>query len=203
MSAGPTVSDEVAHTLLCFGGVRGTYSALKAGGIPIDIAYGQSLDVHMHYMKARDNLFRASVGGLDAKFIGVRGEKSSAREFLLQRLLPAAHLGLERAGVKQETIVHYLDLIARKLEFRWESVPNLPPGWGSKVGFTGADLQLYVDFQLRCRGGEFASDLARGCEITRMIYQAQEYDRIYAESHGRGCGVLGWFQESYLPSIRH
>lgn len=121
--SGPTVVDEVASGAFWFGMVLG--GAEEWGDI----------SKHLHFSDARANFLSAAREGLRAGFHWMDGEDVTARELILDRLLPLSRRGLEEAGVDGEDIDRYLGVIrdrtaSGRTGARWlvRSMANLQDG---------------------------------------------------------------------------
>ncbi len=103
LPAGPTVIDAVANAAFFFGlmsGMLDTYGDITA---------------HMDFDDAKTNFMAAARHGLGAQFTWVGGESLTAKELILQHLLPMAHKGLEIAGVDTEDRERYLGVLSKRI----------------------------------------------------------------------------------------
>jgi gamma-glutamyl:cysteine ligase YbdK (ATP-grasp superfamily) len=100
--AGPTVLDEIANAAFYFGLMRSLLSE-----------YGP-LDKVMAFDEAKANFFAAARHGLQAQFKWVRGRIVSARDLILDELIPLARKGLQQAEISPEDIDRYLERDGRK-----------------------------------------------------------------------------------------
>jgi len=99
LPAGPTIVDEVANAALFYGLMQAFET--DAAKVP------QRID----FEDARLNLFSSAQHGVDARLTWLDGQRQSARDLLLQRLIPAAREGLEALQVPGSDIDHYLGII--------------------------------------------------------------------------------------------
>jgi CBS domain-containing protein/gamma-glutamyl:cysteine ligase YbdK (ATP-grasp superfamily) len=99
MPSGPSTLDEIANAALWFGLMA------ELGATVEDVSKRIDFDV------AGANFYTAAREGLGAHFLWLDGEEISARNLLLDRLLPAAESGLRREGVDPEAISKYLSVV--------------------------------------------------------------------------------------------
>ncbi len=97
--SGPTVADEVANACFWIGLMEGM--ALEVN----DIRDFMSFD------DVRDNFVKASKYGLDTKFTWFDDSKISARDLILEQLIPMARRGLEAHKIRPDDIDLYLGII--------------------------------------------------------------------------------------------
>jgi CBS domain-containing protein len=103
LPAGPTVLDEVANAALFYG----TMIALEH----------ECPDVtkHMSFSDTRANFLAAAQHGIKAGFSWLDGRHVSARELLLEELIPAAREGLRRVETPEADIDRYLGVIEARV----------------------------------------------------------------------------------------
>jgi CBS domain-containing protein/gamma-glutamylcysteine synthetase len=99
LPAGPTVLDEMANTAFWLGLMEGMADH-----------YGD-ITKHMSFDDARDNFVKGARTGNDSKFTWVDDKKISARDLMLEELIPLSRKGLEMNQVNPEDISRYLDVI--------------------------------------------------------------------------------------------
>ncbi len=104
LPAGPTTMDEVANAAFWFG--------LMAG---LTEEVGDVREV-MKFEDARDNFANAAITGLEAQMTWLGGERKSARDLILQDLLPLSYLGLRDRQIDEEDIYKYLGVIEERVE---------------------------------------------------------------------------------------
>ena len=130
--AGPTLRDCVANAAACIGMVRGLVQRFDAP--PVDFA------------TARDNFYAAAKHGLDARLQWVEGERS-ARDLLLEDLLPMAADALRQVEIPEDDISRYVGtaearVAADQTGARWQR------RWVAKNGPDWPGLTLaYLDAQ--------------------------------------------------------
>lgn len=110
--AGPTVVDAVANMALLYGLLKMLVDADTAPEKEIDFAM------------ARDNFYAAARRGLQAQF-NWKGKNISARQLLLEELIPMAREGLQRFELDSNDIEDYLGIIEERVS----------------TGYTGAHWQ--------------------------------------------------------------
>ena len=103
LPSGPTIADEVASSALWLG-------LMSELGATMDDIAGRVDFVH-----ARANLYAAARDGLGARLRWFDGEEVLAQTLLLDRLLPMAKAGLDRAGVDEKDSARYLDILDRRV----------------------------------------------------------------------------------------
>ncbi len=103
LPSGPSIADEVASGALWLGLMS------ELGATLDDVAE------RMDYDHARANLYAAARDGLGARFTWLDGEELLAQPLILDRLLPLAKSGLERAGVDSEDAERYLNILDRRV----------------------------------------------------------------------------------------
>jgi CBS domain-containing protein/gamma-glutamyl:cysteine ligase YbdK (ATP-grasp superfamily) len=123
LPAGPTVMDEVANAALFYG--------LMA---EMEHTLGDVADL-LPFDDAKGNFLAAARHGLDANFTWLGGEPISARELLLETLVPTARRGLLRVSAPQEEVDRYLGILEERVEkgrtgAKWilESMAAMPEG---------------------------------------------------------------------------
>ena len=131
--AGPTLRDCVANAAACIGMVRGLVERFDAP--PVDFA------------TAKSNFYAAAKHGLDARLTWVEGQERSARELLLEELLPLADAALRDLEIPNEDIARYIGtaearVAADQTGARWQR------RWVAKNGPDWPGLTLaYLDAQ--------------------------------------------------------
>lgn len=100
--AGPTVVDSIANTALFFGMLKMLVDS--------DTAPQQRLD----FALARDNFYAAARRGLQAQF-SWEGKNVSAKQLLLETLIPLAREGLQRFELAAADINDYLGIIEARV----------------------------------------------------------------------------------------
>lgn len=103
LPAGPTVIDAVANAAFYFGLMS---SFLETYG---------DITEHMEFDDAKTNFMAAARHGLGAQFTWIGGRDVSARELIINELVPMARQGLKTAGVRQEDIDRYLGVLEARV----------------------------------------------------------------------------------------
>jgi len=103
LPSGPTIADEVANGALWLGLMSELCATLD------------DVTDRMDFDHARANLYAAARDGLRARFMWLDGEEVLAQPLLLDRLLPMAQRGLDRAGVAPDVSAHYLGILERRI----------------------------------------------------------------------------------------
>ncbi len=104
LPSGPTVVDELANAAFYF-------------GLMSELAeeYDDVSQV-MEFDDAKTNFLASARHGLNAQFTWLGGEQISARTLILERLLPRARRGLERAKIDAADISRYLGVLQARVE---------------------------------------------------------------------------------------
>ncbi|MDP3233829.1 MAG: CBS domain-containing protein [Myxococcales bacterium] len=102
LPSGPTIADEMANGAFWLG-------LMNELGATID-----DVSERLEFDHARSNLYAAARDGLRARFTWLDGEEVLAQPFILERLLPLAKAGLERAKVNAPDIARYLSIIEKR-----------------------------------------------------------------------------------------
>jgi CBS domain-containing protein len=102
--SGPTILDQMANTAFWLGAMVGMK---KEYGSP---------KKHMSYEDVRDNFGKSARFGIDSKFTWFRDQKLTAKELILQELLPLAKEGLKTMNIVESDISKYLDVIEQRSE---------------------------------------------------------------------------------------
>jgi CBS domain-containing protein/gamma-glutamyl:cysteine ligase YbdK (ATP-grasp superfamily) len=103
LPSGPTIADEVASSALWLG-------LMSELGATID-----DITTRVDFDHARANLYAAARDGLGARLMWLDGEEVLAQTLLLDRLLPMAKSGLDRAGVDPADSERYLGIMERRI----------------------------------------------------------------------------------------
>jgi CBS domain-containing protein/gamma-glutamyl:cysteine ligase YbdK (ATP-grasp superfamily) len=104
LPAGPTVLDEVANAALFFG----LMSSLSED-------YPRIHEV-MAFDDAKSNFFAAARHGLNAQFAWIGGKIFTARDLIVEELLPLARRGLDKHRVDERDSERYLGVIRERVE---------------------------------------------------------------------------------------
>jgi CBS domain-containing protein len=75
-----------------------------------------NLTERLAFSDAEGNFLAAAQAGLEARFTWLDGKPWSARDLLLQHLLPMAQDGLRKAAIASADIDRYLDVVTRRVE---------------------------------------------------------------------------------------
>ncbi len=102
--AGPTILDEVANAALWLGAMKGMGARYS------------DITEQMSYDDVRDNFGKAARYGIDSKFTWIKDRKITAKDLMIEELLPMAREGLTSMNVDQESISRYLDVIEERVE---------------------------------------------------------------------------------------
>jgi CBS domain-containing protein/gamma-glutamyl:cysteine ligase YbdK (ATP-grasp superfamily) len=122
LPAGPTVVDEVANAAFFFG----LMTALA----------DEHDDIRkvMRFDQVQDNFMAAARYGLEANFHWIGGKSYSARDLLLNHLIPCAEAGLKSKNVRSSDIDRYLGVLRDRVRMgrtgaRWmlESLAGMDP----------------------------------------------------------------------------
>jgi len=133
MPSGPSTVDEIASAALWFG-------LMAEMG-----ARGEDVTKRIDFDQAAHNFYTAAREGLGSHFLWFDGEEVSARNLVLDRLMPLAEAGLRRQKVSEGDITKYLSVVDARV----------------RTGRTGARWQFSSWMSLRDRAtpGERANAL--------------------------------------------
>ena len=139
LPSGPTILDEVGSMALWLG------LMIELGATIEDVADRLDFD------HARGNLYAAAREGLAARFTWLDGEETLAQPLILERLLPLAQAGLDRAGVLPADSTRYLSVVERRVRklhtgSRWmlQSLAKMQGGGPSGARPSGARASALV-----------------------------------------------------------
>ncbi len=104
LPSGPTVIDEVSNAAFFYG-----LMASFADEYP-------RIDHIMAFDDAKNNFFAAARHGLNAQFNWIKGRTFTARDLIVNELLPVARRGLETHGIDAADIDRYLRVIEERVE---------------------------------------------------------------------------------------
>lgn len=100
--AGPTIQDEMANMAFWIGLMKARPENTKR------------IWEHFEFKDVKSNFFKAARTGIESIFIW-RDKEISAKDLILNELLPLAHEGLKIAGIPDEEIFIYLGIIEKRL----------------------------------------------------------------------------------------
>lgn len=103
LPAGPTVVDEMANAALWLGLMVGMHDR-----------YGD-ITTKMDFDDAKNNFVKASVHGLDTKFLWLDQKSYAAGDLIVNELLPIAREGLMKQKVNKDEIDKYLGIIEERV----------------------------------------------------------------------------------------
>jgi len=101
--SGPTLKDEMANMAFWVGLMLGQPKAYR------------NMPKNMDFKDVKNNFFKAARYGIESEFIWM-GKQISARQLLLEELLPLARQGLERANICKTDIDTYLSTIENRIK---------------------------------------------------------------------------------------
>ncbi len=104
LPAGPTIADEIAGAALWFGLMTQMPKVYP------------DLTSRMPFEDARANFVAAGRNGLDCKQRWIDGVSISARDLLLDELIPMARAGLAECGIDGADIEYYLGIMQKRIE---------------------------------------------------------------------------------------
>ncbi|MTI22202.1 CBS domain-containing protein [Fulvivirga sp. RKSG066] len=103
LPAGPTIIDEVANSAFWIGLMQGIPKEAK------DISRIMDLE------DARTNFLKAARMGLGAQFRWLDGRRITAKNLIIDHLLPLAYSGLQKSGLTKKEATHYLNVIKQRV----------------------------------------------------------------------------------------
>ncbi|MCC6872696.1 MAG: CBS domain-containing protein [Sandaracinaceae bacterium] len=102
LPSGPTIPDEIANAALWLGLMSELGATLE------------DVTKRMEFDEARANLYAAARDGMGARLTWLDGEEVLAQTLILDRLLPLAKSGLDRAGVDPADSERYLHIVEQR-----------------------------------------------------------------------------------------
>jgi CBS domain-containing protein/gamma-glutamylcysteine synthetase len=99
LASGPTNLDEVANAAFWIGAMEGIAEEID------------DIRNHMQFADAQDNFIKASRYGIDSEFTWWKDEKITAKNLIINHLIPLARKGLKKHKVAQSDIDKYMDII--------------------------------------------------------------------------------------------
>ncbi|MCG8374547.1 MAG: glutamate-cysteine ligase family protein, partial [Balneolales bacterium] len=102
--SGPTVIDEMANTAFWLGVLNGFEDEHP------------DITKELEFDDSRRNFFAAAKMGIDSTFEWTGGKKISAKDLIMDELLPIAHHGLKKANINSSDIDTYLTVIKDRVE---------------------------------------------------------------------------------------
>jgi CBS domain-containing protein/gamma-glutamyl:cysteine ligase YbdK (ATP-grasp superfamily) len=119
MAAGPSTIDMVANAAFWYG------CMIELGAREEDVTRKIEFD------QAGANFYTAAREGLGASFTWLDGEDISARELVLERLLPLAQAGLRRQGIVAADVSRYLSVVEQRVRTARTGARWQLSSWGS------------------------------------------------------------------------
>lgn len=104
LPSGPTIVDEMANAAFWLGLLNGISDSVP------------DVRKHMRFEAARSNFLMASKFGIESKFSWFDDHAVSARDLILDQLLPIARHGLEKQKIDSSDIDKYLGVIYERVE---------------------------------------------------------------------------------------
>jgi len=104
LPSGPTVEDMAANAAFWTGAMAGMPDAYR------------QLQDKIEFQDVKQNFFNAARLGLEVSLRWSNGRSLSARDLILEELLPIAHEGLQKVGVSERDANHYLGIIRARTE---------------------------------------------------------------------------------------
>lgn len=149
LPSGPTIADEAANAALWLGLMHELGATI--GDVPSRMSFGA----------ARNNLYSAAREGMRARLTWLDGEEVLAQPLLLDKLLPLAQAGLERAKIDSGDINRYLSILERRAR----------------------SLQTGAAWTLRSLAGMEGKGTpgSRATAVTAAMYARQQTDKPVAE----------------------
>lgn len=102
--AGPSIMDEMANAVLWLGAMEGfpmVYSDIRN---------------FISFEDIRDNFGKAARFGIDTKFTWIKDKKITARDLILEELIPIARQGLLKMNIETRDIDNYLGIITERTQ---------------------------------------------------------------------------------------
>jgi CBS domain-containing protein len=119
MPSGPSIIDEIANSAFWFG------LMVEMGASEEDVTRRIDFD------QAGSNFYTAAREGVGAHFTWLDHEDVSARDLVLERLLPVAEAGLRRQGIDDGDVKRYLGVVERRVRTGRTGARFLLSSWNS------------------------------------------------------------------------
>jgi CBS domain-containing protein/gamma-glutamyl:cysteine ligase YbdK (ATP-grasp superfamily) len=103
LPAGPTLEDQIANAAFWIGMMKG-----------MPKKYANIAD-KLDFDKAKSNFYKAARYGLDVQFDWIKNTQVTAKELILDELLPIAEEGLKKCGINEDDISKYLFIIEKRV----------------------------------------------------------------------------------------
>lgn len=103
LPSGPTLSDEIANMMFWVGVVIGQTKEYE------------NIHTKMDFKDVRSNFYKACRSGMQTIFTW-NGKDISAKQLLLEELIPMAHRGLHNIGILSKDVAHYLSIIENRVK---------------------------------------------------------------------------------------
>ncbi|MDQ8186488.1 CBS domain-containing protein [Pelagicoccus sp. SDUM812002] len=165
LPSGPTVVDMVANAAFWTGLVAAMPQ--KYRNLPDQIPFDD----------AKSNLFNAARHGLDSSFRWIDGATHTARELILDELIPIAREGLTQASANPEDIDRYLGIVTQRVD----------------SGQTGARWMLDSYTQLLAKG---KADEARTAVTAGMVARQESGNPVHEWSPVEQAEAGNWRQRN-------
>ena len=143
LPAGPTIPDEVANAAFWFGLMRGLAEV------------HDDITKVMAFEDARDNFFAAARHGLGAQFKWLDGRRRTAKDVILNDLIPLARDGLRQSEIDAGDVDHYLGILQARVEneqtgAQWmlqsfAEMPGPAPTWEKLHALTAGTLTRQLE----------------------------------------------------------
>jgi CBS domain-containing protein len=163
--SGPTVIDEMANAAFFFGMMAGMS------------AQHDDIRKSLNFDDAKSNFLAAARDGIRAQMNWFNDRQLTAKDLILERLLPIATEGLQEVGIDQDDIDRYLGVIQERVAMRR----------------TGARWLLESLQNMKERGTQ---DQRMRCLVSSMVDQQSSNMPISHWSLAEFCEELDW-RESY------
>lgn len=163
--SGPTVLDEIANAAFFYGMMSGMAESVD------------DIRSRLHFAEVKANFLAAARDGIRAQLNWVDDTFLTAKELVLQQLLPLAREGLQAAGIDDDDAQRYLDVIEQRVTRRR----------------TGARWILESSENMRGNGTQ---DQRMRCLVSSMIEQQSTGQPIHEWVLAEFCEELDW-RESY------
>ena len=133
--AGPTIRDSVANCAAFIGFVRGL------------VNQETPIEMQIPFEHAKQNFYEAAQHGLDAEMTWVSGQRISARQLLLDHLIPLGEEALKALDIPSEEVEQYYELLRLRVT-SGQTGANWQRRWVEKHSTDYEGLTLaYVDNQ--------------------------------------------------------
>jgi CBS domain-containing protein len=178
--SGPTVVDEIANAALFFGMMAGMANQVD------------DIRSRLKFAEVKANFLAAARDGIRAQLNWIDDSYQTAKDLILQQLLPMAHEGLQHVGIDDEDRERYLGIIEQRVSQRRTGARWLLESLGD-MGERGT-----ADQRMRCLVSSLVEQQTAGKPIHEWILAGFSEQLDWRESYRQ----VGQFMTTDLYTVR-